>query len=141
PWLSGWTLPPAKSCARRSAPRSPAAVSKPTSPRPASHSSAGTPTTRSCSRFRWPPVGRVRPVRIDGSGALIAGGASGLGEATARRLHADGAHVVIADLNQDRGVELAAELGERAHFVRTDVTDSGSVAAAVAAADGIEGGL
>ena len=42
-------------------------------------------------------------MRIDGSAALIAGGASGLGEATARELHARGASVVIADLNADRG--------------------------------------
>jgi 3-hydroxyacyl-CoA dehydrogenase / 3-hydroxy-2-methylbutyryl-CoA dehydrogenase len=78
---------------------------------------------------------------IDGSGALVAGGASGLGEATARRLHADGAHVVIADLNQSRGAELAGELGERARFVNADVTDPGSIAEAVAAAAKTEGGL
>ena len=55
---------------------------------------------------------------IDGSGALVAGGASGLGEATVRRLHAGGAQVVIADLNEERGAALAGELGERAQFVR-----------------------
>jgi 3-hydroxyacyl-CoA dehydrogenase / 3-hydroxy-2-methylbutyryl-CoA dehydrogenase len=73
-------------------------------------------------------------MQIGGSGALVAGGASGLGEATARRLHADGAHVVIADLNDDRGRSLAAELGERTRFVATDVTDAGAVGAAVGAA-------
>ena len=73
-------------------------------------------------------------MQIGGSGALVAGGASGLGEATARRLHADGAHVVIADLNEDRGRSLAAELGERTRFVATDVTDAGAVGAAVGAA-------
>ena len=52
-------------------------------------------------------------MRIEGSGALVAGGASGLGEATARELHARGAAVVIADLNADRGQALADELGER----------------------------
>jgi len=66
-------------------------------------------------------------MEIGGSGALVAGGASGLGEATARRLHAGGAHVVIADLNQDRGRALAGELGERARFLTTDVTDAQSV--------------
>jgi len=66
-------------------------------------------------------------MQIGGSGALVAGGASGLGEATARRLHADGAHVVIADLNDDRGRSLAAELGERTRFVATDVTDAGAL--------------
>jgi 3-hydroxyacyl-CoA dehydrogenase/3-hydroxy-2-methylbutyryl-CoA dehydrogenase len=80
-------------------------------------------------------------VRIEGSGALVAGGASGLGEATARRLHADGAHVVIADLNEDRGAELVGELGERAQFVRADVTDPEQVQKAVDAAAALRGGL
>ena len=76
-------------------------------------------------------------MRIDGSGALVAGGASGLGEATARALHAAGAQVVIADLNADRGQHLATELGGRAAFVRTDVTDPDSVQRAVQAAAGL----
>jgi len=70
-------------------------------------------------------------MRIEGNGALVAGGASGLGEATVRRLHASGAHVVIADMNQERGRALAAELGERAAFVATDVTDESAVKEAV----------
>ena len=73
-------------------------------------------------------------MQIGGSGALVAGGASGLGEATARRLHTGGAHLVIADLNEDRGGALTGELGERASFVRTDVTDADAVQAAVSAA-------
>jgi 3-hydroxyacyl-CoA dehydrogenase / 3-hydroxy-2-methylbutyryl-CoA dehydrogenase len=73
-------------------------------------------------------------MQIDGSGALIAGGASGLGEATARKLHSEGAQVVIADLNQERGTALADELGAAASFVHTDVTNAESVAGAVAAA-------
>jgi NAD(P)-dependent dehydrogenase (short-subunit alcohol dehydrogenase family) len=75
-------------------------------------------------------------MQIEGSAALVAGGASGLGEATARRLHAGGAHVVIADLNEERGRALAGELGERASFVRTDVTDAEGVQTAVSAAAG-----
>jgi 3-hydroxyacyl-CoA dehydrogenase / 3-hydroxy-2-methylbutyryl-CoA dehydrogenase len=75
-------------------------------------------------------------MEIGGSGALVAGGASGLGEATARRLHAGGASVVIADLNEERGRALAEELGQRASFVRTDVTDADAVQAAVSAAAG-----
>lgn len=71
---------------------------------------------------------------IGGSAALVAGGASGLGEATARRLHASGAHVVIADMNEDRGDALARELGERAAFAAADVTDAGAVERAVQAA-------
>jgi NAD(P)-dependent dehydrogenase (short-subunit alcohol dehydrogenase family) len=73
-------------------------------------------------------------MQIDGSGALVAGGASGLGEATARRLHAGGAHVVIADMNEERGDAVAGELGERASFVQADVTDEGGVQEAVRAA-------
>jgi NAD(P)-dependent dehydrogenase (short-subunit alcohol dehydrogenase family) len=73
-------------------------------------------------------------MRIEGSSALVAGGASGLGEATARRLHEQGAEVVIADVNQEKGEALAGELADRARFVHTDVTDDDSVQAAVAAA-------
>jgi NAD(P)-dependent dehydrogenase (short-subunit alcohol dehydrogenase family) len=73
-------------------------------------------------------------MQIDGNGALVAGGASGLGEATARRLHAGGAHVVIADLNEEGGRAVADELGDRATFVPTDVTDESAVQAAVRAA-------
>ncbi len=73
-------------------------------------------------------------MRIDGSGALVVGGASGLGEATARHLHAAGAHVTIADLNAGRGEALADELGERAGFAHTDVTQAETVEAAVAEA-------
>jgi 3-hydroxyacyl-CoA dehydrogenase/3-hydroxy-2-methylbutyryl-CoA dehydrogenase len=80
-------------------------------------------------------------MRIDGSGALVVGGASGLGEASARLLHAGGAEVVIADLNEQRGSALAGELGERAQFVRADVTDPDQVQEAVAAAAALPGGL
>jgi 3-hydroxyacyl-CoA dehydrogenase/3-hydroxy-2-methylbutyryl-CoA dehydrogenase len=78
-------------------------------------------------------------VRIEGSGAIVAGGASGLGEATARALHERGAHLTIADLNSEKGEALASELGERARFVACDVTDEEQVAAAVqqAAPDGL----
>jgi NAD(P)-dependent dehydrogenase (short-subunit alcohol dehydrogenase family) len=73
-------------------------------------------------------------MQIQGSNALVVGGASGLGEATARRLHADGASVVIADLNGEKGEALATELGERAAFVEANVLESDQVEAAVAAA-------
>jgi 3-hydroxyacyl-CoA dehydrogenase/3-hydroxy-2-methylbutyryl-CoA dehydrogenase len=79
-------------------------------------------------------------MRIDATGALVAGGASGLGEATVRKLHAAGASVTIADLNAERGSALADELGDRARFCLTDVTDGDSVQAAVdAAAVGADG--
>jgi NAD(P)-dependent dehydrogenase (short-subunit alcohol dehydrogenase family) len=71
-------------------------------------------------------------MRIEGSSALVAGGASGLGAATARRLRAGGADVTIADLNAERGEAVAQELGAR--FVSCDVTDEAQVAAAVQAA-------
>jgi NAD(P)-dependent dehydrogenase (short-subunit alcohol dehydrogenase family) len=81
-------------------------------------------------------------MRIDRSGALVVGGASGLGEATARALHARGAHVVIADLDAGRGEALAAELGERARFAPADVTRPDQLEEAVAlAAAQAPGGL
>jgi 3-hydroxyacyl-CoA dehydrogenase / 3-hydroxy-2-methylbutyryl-CoA dehydrogenase len=73
-------------------------------------------------------------MRTAGAGAIVAGGASGLGEATARALHDAGATVTIADVNEDKGKALAAELGERAGFVPCDVTDEAQVEAAVAQA-------
>jgi len=78
-------------------------------------------------------------MRIEGAAALVAGGASGLGEATSRRLHSAGARVTIADLNDEKGGALASELGERASFVHADVTKPEEVEAAVSAAAGEEG--
>jgi len=71
-------------------------------------------------------------MRIEGAGALVAGGASGLGAATARRLYAAGARLTIADLNAEKGAALAEELD--AQFVQTDVTNAEQVGAAVEAA-------
>jgi len=69
-------------------------------------------------------------MKIDGSGALITGGASGLGLATARALAAAGAHVTLVDLPSSPGEERAAELG--GSFAPADVTDAAQVAEAVA---------
>jgi 3-hydroxyacyl-CoA dehydrogenase / 3-hydroxy-2-methylbutyryl-CoA dehydrogenase len=80
-------------------------------------------------------------MRIDGVGALVAGGASGLGAATVRALHSGGASVVIADLNADKGEALASELGERASFEAVDVTDAEAVSRTVDAAAALDGGL
>jgi len=71
-------------------------------------------------------------MEIAGSSAIVTGGASGLGLATARRLAAEGAHVVIIDLPASPGADIAAELGGT--FVAADVTDVDQVAAAVAQA-------
>jgi len=73
-------------------------------------------------------------MEIENSVALVTGGASGLGRATAEALVAGGARVVLADLPSSPGAEAAASLGELARFVPTDVTDEASVAAVVAAA-------
>lgn len=78
-------------------------------------------------------------MRIEGSAALIVGGASGLGEATARRLHEQGAIVTIADLNAEKGAALASEL--EAEFVACDVREESQVQAAVERAAAAEGGL
>jgi NAD(P)-dependent dehydrogenase (short-subunit alcohol dehydrogenase family) len=63
--------------------------------------------------------------------ALVTGGASGLGAATVRTLHAVGASVVVVDLPGSDGDRLAGTLGERARFVPADVTDEDAVADAV----------
>ncbi len=78
---------------------------------------------------------------IEGARALVVGGASGLGAATARRLHAGGAHVTIADVNAERGEALKAELGDRSAFAPCDVTKPETVDAAVDAAKQGDGGL
>jgi 3-hydroxyacyl-CoA dehydrogenase/3-hydroxy-2-methylbutyryl-CoA dehydrogenase len=70
-------------------------------------------------------------MEIRGKTALITGGVSGLGEATSRRLHLLGANVVMVDLNEERGRSLSQELGERAFFVKGDVTNSQDVRGAV----------
>jgi NAD(P)-dependent dehydrogenase (short-subunit alcohol dehydrogenase family) len=73
-------------------------------------------------------------VQIAGRTFLVTGGASGLGAATARRLAAAGGNAVIADTNVEQGKKLALELGTRAGFLQTDVTDESQVAKTVAAA-------
>jgi NAD(P)-dependent dehydrogenase (short-subunit alcohol dehydrogenase family) len=78
-------------------------------------------------------------MRIEGSSALVLGGASGLGEATARALHTRGAVVVVADVNADKAAALAAELGISS--VACDVREEDQVQAAASAAAVAEGGL
>jgi len=76
---------------------------------------------------------------IQGSGALVVGGASGLGEATARRLREQGAVVTVADVNAEKGQALADELGVA--FAACDVREEEQVRAAVDSAAEAEGGL
>jgi len=73
-------------------------------------------------------------VRIEGGTFVVTGGASGLGEATARMLVAGGGRVVIADLKDAEGAALATELVKAARYVRTGVVDEAAGARAVAAA-------
>jgi NAD(P)-dependent dehydrogenase (short-subunit alcohol dehydrogenase family) len=76
---------------------------------------------------------------VDGKVALITGGSNGIGEGVARWLAGRGAHVVLADIDDARGREVAAELDGR--YIHTDVTDPAANAAAVAYAVGEFGGL
>lgn len=71
-------------------------------------------------------------MRIEDTAAIITGGASGLGEATARHFRDRGAMVTLLDRDEERGTAVANEIG--ATFVKTDVTDEASVSAAIAAA-------
>ena len=71
--------------------------------------------------------------------AVITGGASGLGEATARHFAASGAKVTLLDRDAERGAQVAEEIG--GHFVQTDVTNEGSVAAAITQASENMGGI
>jgi len=73
---------------------------------------------------------------INGTTAIVFGGASGLGEATARRLAAEGAEVVVADLAADRAKEIAGDID--GHAIACDVTDPDSVQAAVDLAAGLD---
>jgi NAD(P)-dependent dehydrogenase (short-subunit alcohol dehydrogenase family) len=78
---------------------------------------------------------------IRGIRAVITGGASGLGLATARALAADGGRVALLDLNADAGAAAAAELGAAASFHRVDVTSESAVDAALGEAVARMGGL
>ena len=70
-------------------------------------------------------------MNIEGKVAVITGAASGLGRAAAEALIAKGGKVMILDRDEEKGAQAAAELGEAAGFVATDVTDEASVKAAI----------
>ncbi|MGI9049563.1 MAG: 3-hydroxyacyl-CoA dehydrogenase [Rubrobacteraceae bacterium] len=80
-------------------------------------------------------------MEIKDSAFIVTGGGSGLGAATARKLADSGARVLVADVNEEAGRQVAGDIGERARFVRTNVTDEGSVQEAIAVAVNAFGGL
>ena len=80
-------------------------------------------------------------MQIKDSVFIITGGASGLGAATGRMLVAQGARVILGDINEAAGTALAAELGANARFVTSNVADEASAKACVAAALAAFGGL
>ncbi len=73
-------------------------------------------------------------MRLDGKVAIVTGGASGIGAATLRRLAADGASVVCADINDEAGAQVVAEIGARAAYCHCDVGELPQVEAVVAVA-------
>jgi NAD(P)-dependent dehydrogenase (short-subunit alcohol dehydrogenase family) len=79
--------------------------------------------------------------RLDGKVAIVTGGAAGIGAGTVQRLHEEGARVVIADLQAEKGMALADRLGQGVRFIRTDVTQEADIEAAVALALADFGGL
>ncbi len=77
-------------------------------------------------------------MRLQGKTALVTGGASGLGEAIARRFVAEGASVIIGDIDEAGGRAVAASIGQAASFVRLDVSQAEHWSAALALADRID---
>lgn len=80
-------------------------------------------------------------MEISGKVAVVTGGASGLGAATARMIIEEGGHVVLIDLNDQAGHALAKELGSKARFIRADVAEPAEAQAAVESAMDAFGGL
>ncbi|MEU9263745.1 SDR family NAD(P)-dependent oxidoreductase [Streptomyces sp. NPDC048212] len=79
--------------------------------------------------------------RFDSQTVLVTGGTGGQGSSHVRAFHAEGANVVIGDIDAQRGAALASELGARARFTHLDVTDEDSWSAAVLAAESAFGAL
>ncbi len=78
---------------------------------------------------------------LEGKVAVVTGGASGLGEGLVRRFAAEGARVLIGDIDRDAGAALAAEVGPDAHFVEADVSELDQVSGLVSTAIERFGGL
>lgn len=86
-------------------------------------------------------MGEMAKMEMDGKVAVVTGGASGIGEATVRLFVEEGARVVIADMQKERGEGLAAELGDAVAFVEVEVRQEDQVKAAVDKAAGNWGRL
>ncbi len=80
-------------------------------------------------------------MQLSSAKAVITGGASGLGLATARRISEAGGHAVLLDINDEQGEAQATELGECALYINTDVSDEASVQAAIKTASEFMGGI
>ncbi len=80
-------------------------------------------------------------MQIQGMTALVTGGASGLGAAAAQRLAAQGANVIVLDMNEAVGIETVRAIGDQARFVQADVSSEEQVQAAIDTAHQIFGGL
>ena len=80
-------------------------------------------------------------MNIENNVFIVTGGGSGLGAATARMVVESGGYAILADVNPVTGQGMAAELGDRARFIKTDVTDEASAQDAVEAARGMPGPL
>src|SRR5271170_6142063 len=76
-------------------------------------------------------------MQIENSAAVVTGGASGLGRATAERLTKQGAHVVIADLPTSEGEMVAVQIGGKTRFVAADVTSEADMIAVFDAAESL----
>ena len=80
-------------------------------------------------------------MRFEKKTAVVTGSGGGIGEAYAKALHAEGANVVIAELDEQRGKRVADSLGERALFVSTDVGDPSSTDEMASTATKVFGGI
>ncbi|MEL7375045.1 MAG: SDR family NAD(P)-dependent oxidoreductase, partial [Pseudomonadota bacterium] len=80
-------------------------------------------------------------MKLENAKAIVTGGASGLGLATARRVIAAGGRATLLDINDDAGAAAVADLGKDTQYINTDVSDESAVKAAVEAASEHMGGI